>query len=64
MRKLTMSQTACTLVWGHRGDVTEKAEDVTYSLHLGVGTQRDVNEKAEDVTGSLHLGVGTQRGCQ
>ena len=40
VRKVKTSQTACTLVWGHRGDVTEKAEDVTDSLHLGVGTQR------------------------
>ena len=40
MRKLKTSQAACTLVWGHRGDVNEKTEDVTDSLHLGVGTQR------------------------
>ena len=40
MRKLKISQAACTLEWGNRGDVNEKAEDVTDNLHLGVGKQR------------------------
>ena len=40
VRKVKTPQTACTLEWGHRGDVNEKAENVTDSLHLAVGTQR------------------------
>ena len=40
VRKVKTPQTTCTLVWGNRGDVNEKTEDVTDNLHLGVGKQR------------------------
>ena len=39
MRNLNVSLTPSILSWGYRGDVYEKAEDVTDSLYFGLGIQ-------------------------